>query len=207
VALGAGGCATRTREPLNLSRAKEDVIAYVDSGAYQRQIREIAEAARLDIEKRAARRRPGERLAVVFDVDETLISNLPHMRAMDFGYIPHAWDAWVAAAEAPAIEPVRAVYRTARRLDVAVFLITGRGESDRAATERNLRAIGCDDQAELICKIDADETNAQFKTEARRRIAARGYTIIANIGDQWSDLDGGGAEKTYKLPDPFYIMR
>jgi hypothetical protein len=27
-----------------------------------------------------------------------------------------------------------------------------------------------------------------------------------NIGDQMSDLDGGFAERTYKLPNPFYFI-
>jgi hypothetical protein len=32
------------------------------------------------------------------------------------------------------------------------------------------------------------------------------YTIIANMGDQPSDLACGHAEKAYLLPDPFYCI-
>jgi len=32
----------------------------------------------------------------------------------------------------------------------------------------------------------------------------QGYAIVVNIGDQMSDLDGGFAERTFKLPNPFY---
>jgi len=35
---------------------------------------------------------------------------------------------------------------------------------------------------------------------------AKGYTIIANIGDQYSDLVGGYAEGEFKLPDPMYYI-
>ena len=45
---------------------------------------------------------------------------------------------------------------------------------------------------------------ADFKTPQRARIEAQGYTIIANIGDQPSDLAGGHSEQTFLLPDPFY---
>ena len=45
---------------------------------------------------------------------------------------------------------------------------------------------------------------ADFKAPQRGQIEQRGYTIIANIGDQPSDLDGGFAEQTYLLPNPFY---
>jgi acid phosphatase len=46
----------------------------------------------------------------------------------------------------------------------------------------------------------------EFKAPTRRRIAAMGYTIIANMGDQFSDLEGGFSERTYKLPNPFYYI-
>jgi HAD superfamily, subfamily IIIB (Acid phosphatase) len=45
---------------------------------------------------------------------------------------------------------------------------------------------------------------ADFKAPQREQIEQRGYTIIANLGDQPSDLDGGFSEQTYLLPNPFY---
>jgi hypothetical protein len=45
---------------------------------------------------------------------------------------------------------------------------------------------------------------ADFKTPIRERIEKEGYTIIANVGDQSSDLAGGHAEMTFLLPNPFY---
>ena len=39
------------------------------------------------------------------------------------------------------------------------------------------------------------------------RLEAEGYTIIGNIGDQLSDLEGGHAERTFKLPNPFYLTK
>lgn len=45
---------------------------------------------------------------------------------------------------------------------------------------------------------------ADFKTPQRERIEKDGYTIIANVGDQPSDLAGGHAEMTFLLPNPFY---
>jgi acid phosphatase len=48
------------------------------------------------------------------------------------------------------------------------------------------------------------DSAADFKAPQRARIEGQGYTIIANIGDQPSDLDGGFSERTYLLPNPFY---
>ena len=41
----------------------------------------------------------------------------------------------------------------------------------------------------------------------RRRIAEQGYTILLSMGDQESDLAGGYAERTFKLPNPFYLTK
>jgi hypothetical protein len=34
----------------------------------------------------------------------------------------------------------------------------------------------------------------------------QGYTVIVNVGDPMSDLEGGFAERTYKRPNPFYCI-
>jgi predicted secreted acid phosphatase len=43
-----------------------------------------------------------------------------------------------------------------------------------------------------------------FKATKRSEIVEQGYTIVLNMGDQLSDLEGGYAERTFKLPNPFY---
>jgi acid phosphatase len=197
-------------EPTNLSAAKAAVLAYVDSGAYERDFAAVSAEARAWIERRAAARRPGERLAVVLDIDETVLSNLPHMREHDFGYIPPAWDRWIDDAAAPALEPMREVFAAARAADVAVLFLTGRkSPRDRAGTEENLRRVGLGDHAALRF---AEAGNAHLRTAAAKKTAARaawvaeGWTIIATIGDQESDLVGGHAERAFKLPNPFYLI-
>lgn len=197
------GCTT-SGEPPNLSPHKRQVRAYVESGEYLRDMEKVARDAKAWVEARAAK--GGSRLTVIFDLDETLLFNWPLISAMDFGYVPVEWDRWVDEAKAPAIEPVREVYLSARRLGVEVIFVTGRPESTRASTERNLRAIDCADFAALICRSPGDQrTSAEFKTAARQALIAEHRTIIANIGDQVSDLVGGAAERTFKLPNAFYI--
>ena len=207
------GCATASREPRNLSLLKREVRVYVESGDYEREIAVVAARAAAWIEARVTSARNGHqgavtgKLTVVFDLDETLFSNWPNMESLDFGYSSATWIAWVNEGRAPAIKPVREVYRAARRLGVDVVLLTGRRERDRPGTEKNLRAIDCTDYAALICKPDADKTSAaDFKTAERQRLVGQGRTIIANIGDQESDLVGGFSERTFKLPDPFYLI-
>jgi len=207
LALGLAGCAAGPRgEPANLDPHKRQVRAYVESGEYARTVSAVAAQARAWIEQRAAR--GGAQLTAVFDLDETLLSNWPLLQRQDFGYVPSEWIRWVEESRAPAIEPVREVFLAARRAGVEVVLITGRRERDRAATERNLRAIGCGDYAVLLCLPDeAKEATGAFKTAMRARLASEGRVIIANLGDQESDFEGGHAERAFKLPNPFYLIR
>ncbi|HTL67545.1 MAG TPA: HAD family acid phosphatase [Lacunisphaera sp.] len=197
-------------EPSNLYPHKQELRAYVESGEYARSVADVALSANKYLVKRIHRgAKPGQKLAVVFDIDETALSNLPHILADDFGYIPRLWDAWVAEGQARAIVPIQTVYETAVRAKVDVFFITGRSEAQRAATERNLREVGYDTWTRIIYLPPGDTppTMARFKTEARKRLTAEGYVIIANIGDQASDLVNGYADRTFKLPNPFYLAK
>lgn len=192
-------------EPRNLSVLKQEIVAYVESGAYERDIKAVIAPAMDFVATRAADKAAGERLAMILDIDETALTNLRHMRSLDFGYVPAEWDAWVAQGEAPAIPPVLELFRVARSAGVEVIFITGRKESDRLGTEKNLRAAGFGDYAALVLKPNgARMTTEQFKTETRARLVAEGRTLIANVGDQASDLAGGFAERTFKVPGPFY---
>jgi hypothetical protein len=47
---------------------------------------------------------------------------------------------------------------------------------------------------------------ADFKAPERRQITGQGYTILFSLGDQESDLAGGYAERTFKLPNPVYYL-
>jgi acid phosphatase len=199
--------AAPSREPANLESLKEEIRTYVAAGKYREDVAAVAAEAQAWIEQRAAKRAPGERLAVVLDIDETTLSNWPFLLEQDFGGTDAAWDAWFAAAKAPVIEPVREVFRAARKLGVEVLFITGRRERVRAGTEANLRVVGCGDFAALVMKPNEWKGSAAvYKTAERKRLVAEGHVIIANLGDQQSDLAGGSAERTFKLPDPFYLI-
>ena len=43
-------------------------------------------------------------------------------------------------------------------------------------------------------------------TDSTKAIEAQGYDIVANVGDQYSDLAGGHADRAFKLPNPFYFL-
>ena len=151
-----------TSQPINIGDAKAAALAYYNSGAYQRDLEAVATQAASWIDSRAA---SAKRPALILDIDETALSNWEILKRDDFGRpiagpcdlaidAPCGWAAWDQLGRDPAIAPTLQVFQRARALNVAVFFITGRPESQRAATERNLTAVGYDGYAKLYMVPD-----------------------------------------------------
>lgn len=204
--------------PLNIGQLKRQVMDYVCAGDYDRDVAKALAEAQSFVEQRAgAVRKP----ALVLDIDETSLSNWPEIRANDFGYIPngpcvlarHAGcgvRSWELSARAEAIAPTLALFNAARAKGVTVFFLTGRNADPalRAATGRNLRRAGYRGWKRLIMRDAGSRTLYAdvFKSRERARIETEGYVIIANVGDQESDLKGGHAERGFRVPNPFYLI-
>jgi acid phosphatase len=201
-------------QPANIGDLKFEAIDYYDSGAYLTDLQLAAAPAIAWINDEAPR---VDRPAVVFDIDETALSNWEGLKANDFGRIftggcdklpqgPCGLIAWDQRAQSTVIQPTMDVFNTAKDRGAAIFFITGRDETQRAATERNLQAVGYTGYTQLVMEPAGAHyvSAADFKAPQRAGIEQRGYTIIANIGDQPSDLDGAFSEQTYLLPNPFY---
>ena len=198
---------------VNLSVLKKDLRDYHDCtckcGCYAHDLDAQADRAIAFLRERAAHRREGEKLALILDIDETALSNYQERSDSDFEWVPEAFDAWVESAQAPAIPGTLRLYKEARRLGVFVFFITTRPEKQRQATERNLRTQGYDNWQKLALVPPGEELESpgEFKSQERGKIAAAGYTMVLNLGDQWSDLKGKPeAEFSVKYPDPFYFI-
>jgi predicted secreted acid phosphatase len=205
---------TVASQPANVGDAKIAALAYHDSGQYARDLVTVADQAAEWIRDRAG---SAAKPALVLDVDETSLSNWEVLKRDDFGRpvpgpcapaldTPCGWAAWDLLGRDPAIEPTLRVFNLARSLNVTVFFITGRPESQRSATEGNLVNVGYGGFARLYLVPEGAHFAgaADFKAPIRAQIEQAGYTIIANMGDQPSDLIGGHAEKMFLLPDPFY---
>jgi len=197
----------------NLDIVKGELRQYHDCtckcGCYARDIDVQADRAIAFLHRRAAHPRPQEKLAMVLDIDETSLSNYPEMLKADFTYESKAFDEWVQSAQGPAMQGTLRLYREAQSLGVSVFFITGRPESERAATVRNLQAQGFHNWQQLVLH-PADQPSLKtvaYKSGARAQIVAQGYTLVLSVGDQWSDQKGAPeAEFFVKYPNPYYFI-
>ncbi|CAK9326683.1 unnamed protein product [Citrullus colocynthis] len=150
--------------------------------------------------------------AWIFDVDETLLSNLPYYEDNGFGSQPYndtSFNEWVNKGLAPALAASLTVYKWVKKLGFKIFIITGRGESQRVVTEQNLIDAGYSGWEKLILRGSDDEGKKAtvYKSEKRAELVKQGYTIQGSSGDQWSDLIGFAiAKRSFKLPNPMYYI-
>ena len=214
-----------------------------------------------------ARRHVANR-AVVLDVDDTTLTTWNYELYSNWDFNPTTNGVFVGLTSGqftgnmfPATPGMLDLADQARAEGYAIFWITGRGDSQHAATIANLQndsAAGYQDidtvtlNGKTVPEIDANYpaptpidtghggfadglftkppigqypaylNQSQFcaaaiaggtscatipyKSGTRAYIESQGYNIVADIGDQFSDLLGGYADKTFKMPNPNYYL-
>ncbi|KAL0710674.1 hypothetical protein Bca4012_017652 [Brassica carinata] len=150
--------------------------------------------------------------AWVFDVDETLLSNLEYYKANGYGserYNSKKFNEWVVRGTAPGFDASLKLYKGLKKLGFTIILLTGRDEAQRKITEKNLRDAGYSGWEYLLLRGHEDQGKAavKYKSEQRSRMVKKGYKLHGNTGDQWSDLQGFAvADRSFKVPNPIYYI-
>ncbi|GGL39530.1 acid phosphatase [Phycicoccus endophyticus] len=174
--------------------------------------------------------------AIVLDVDDTTLTTWNYEVASNWDYNPTTNAEYVQGQQFPATPGMVTMVRTAKREGYAVFFLTGRPSSQEEATLGNLTADGVgvdagypepttlpDGEDGLFTKPDVADypdyltaacagdpggkcTTIHYKAATRAHIEAQGYDIVANFGDQYSDLKGGHADRGFKMPNPNYFL-
>ncbi|MGW3123403.1 HAD family acid phosphatase [Streptomyces sp. NPDC001107] len=157
----------------------------VDYATWQQDCQTVMDQALPYLKQRIAAAQPGQKQAIVFDIDNTTLET-------DFGFhFPQ-----------PANKPVLNVAQYAQEHGVSLFFVTARPGIIYAPTEWNLEHDGYDVSGLYVRGLfDLFKDVAAYKTAQRVDIENKGYDIIANIGNSATDLSGGHADKTFKLPD------
>jgi predicted secreted acid phosphatase len=172
--------------------------------SYEKEIaRRYGEATRtLDAQLRRHPKRP----TVVMDIDETTLSNWNCFDAVDFNL--SALATCVVEGKSVAFPAAKTFIKHARAKHVAIAFITGTPQAACRLRERNLIAQGIKKPFTITCRPASDTraTVTPYKSAARKALVKKGATIVLNIGDQQSDLDGGYANKVQHLNNPIYII-
>jgi predicted secreted acid phosphatase len=208
--------------------------------------------------------------AIVLDVDDTTLTTWNYELYSNWDFNPTTNAQFVGLTGStftgnmfPATPGMIDLVNHAKALGYAIFWITGRGDSQHAATIADLvndAAAGLPNiltvtlNGQTIPEIDAGYVmptpidtghggftdglftkppvgsypayldtpefcgpfihatpaascpTIQYKSGTRAYIESKGYEIVADFGDQFSDLEGGFADKAFKMPNPNYYL-
>lgn len=203
------GCCS-SKEPRNIFYAKQEIIQYYNSGDYDSDIVKVTTKAKRYLAQKIKENNTlvkKQKLAVTLDIDDTLLSNYKNLQKIDFSANQeNLTKNSIIKGNLPAITASLDFYNFAKKHDVAVFLICARKEHLAEITIKNLHNAGYHDWNGLYLRPASykQKSFVDFKTNARKILINKGYDVIINMGDQYSDLSGGHADKTFKLPNPLY---
>lgn len=179
---------------------------YYDSGTWARDTTRVTDRATAFLRERVRRARDPRRLVAVFDIDDTALSTFDCMKAGAF--TDGRRTACVVLDPHPAIAQTLRLFRFAQQRRVSIAFVTGRPEYVRTTTLAQLRGAGFRGRYELLLRPSEDHRASvvPFKSSARKRLERGGRRVAINVGDQASDLAGGFAQRTFKLPNPMYTL-
>ena len=202
-------------------------IANKTSSPYIAEMKRIADGqwAYLDkVAKRYAKGHQAKRPAIVLDADDTTLWTYDmEDAAMHFNFDPALQDVYVQEQRFPATPSMVGFVNRAKALGFSIFGLTGRNDDQKTATLANLSKVGYEpfttqnfftkwtgrgtsQQPSYITCASAKCTTVEYKAGTRKHIEKSGYDIVLNVGDQWSDLQGGHADRVLKLPNPTYYL-
>jgi hypothetical protein len=155
--------------------------------------------------------------AILFDVDDTTLNTYSYEIYSNFVFNPTSNAAFVNSGVFRAVPHMVSLEHFAESHGYRIFFLTGRPETQRAGTIANLTNEGYDVQSSKLYLKDYTVdtwlspcapscTTTQYKSLTRAHIESLGYDIVANFGDQFSDLNGGFADQTFKMPNPMYFL-
>ncbi|MDZ7644698.1 MAG: HAD family acid phosphatase [Woeseiaceae bacterium] len=135
--------------------------------------------------------------AVIFDVDETVVSNVEFQLTLIPPFADEKLNAWNAANEAVAIPGVVEFAERARALGVELFFITNRpcmpddasGDPcpQKAVTTQDINEAGIPvDESRVMLSFEQPGWNKEKKN--RRDVIARDYRVIMLMGDDLGDF-------------------
>jgi hypothetical protein len=184
----------------------------------------------------AAHHRVHGKKAIILDVDDTTLATWNYEVASNWAFNPATNGQFVTGQQFPAVPGMVDLVAKAAKEGYAIFFLTGRPAAQEGATLGNLTVDGVGVDAGYVaptmlsdgedglftkpaiadypaylkaaCASDPNGacTTIDYKSATRAHIESLGYDIVANFGDQFSDLIGGSADRTLKMPNPNYFL-
>jgi len=124
---------------------------------------------------------------IIFDIDDTLLDTSKISKNFPL-FDP--------------FNPTLTFYQYVKESGYHTVILTARNESMKDITIRNLNKFKILDYDEIIFRTHKDikDSFGKYKMKQRKRLSEK-YTIIANVGDNLTDFQGGFNGKIIKIPN------
>ena len=157
-----------------------------------------------------------DNLAVVVDLDETVLDNsLYQVERWKAGlsFTQDSWSEWVNREEAGLVPGAMEFLKAVRKKGVRVVFVSNRMNKNLEPTRRNLLALEVLAPNDLFLlrldKDDVKEVRRREVNEGKARMKKVGpLNVIGYVGDQMGDFPSGQAKEfgktSFLLPNPMY---
>jgi len=157
-----------------------------------------------------------DNLAVVVDLDETVLDNsLYQVERWKAGlsFTQDSWSEWVNREEAGLVPGAKEFLKAVRKKGVRVVFVSNRMNKNLEPTRRNLLALEVLAPNDLFLlrldKDDVKEVRRREVNEGKARMKKVGpLNVIGYVGDQMGDFPSGQAKEfgktSFLLPNPMY---
>lgn len=159
--------------------------------------------ARLRVDESLEEASGKEDLAVILDLDETVLDNSPFevRLILEGASYPRFWAEWIQQEEARAIPGALEFLNYADKKGIALFYVSNRHDSLRKHTLANLKKLDFPqaEEEQLLLK-----TTTSGKERRREKVAAN-HDIILLLGDNLNDFsevfEGGSVDERFVATD------
>jgi 5'-nucleotidase (lipoprotein e(P4) family) len=177
---------TKVKREKGFTHIDYALLWVANSAEYKALCYQAYNLAKLRLDQRLSSRR-AKKPAIVLDLDETVLSNLPYYLTLYLEgdeYSEESWDSWVEHRAAEAIPGTKEFLDYAKSCNVEIFYISNRSEKSIDATFDNIAALGLPiTRDHLLLKNETDSK------ETRREVVRQGFDIILLVGDNLIDFN------------------
>ena len=183
---------------------------------YERLCEQVYQRSTVQILKVLRKESKKQNLAVVVDLDETVLNNsLYQVERWQAGlsFTQDSWSEWVNRKEAGLVPGVKEFLSAVRKKGVRVVFLSNRMNHNLEPTRENLRLLGVLDPDDLFLlrldKNDLKEVRRKEVTDGTGRMKKIGpLNVIGYVGDQMGDFPSGHKKEfgktNFLLPNPMY---
>lgn len=178
-----------SRSITSLDYSLNAVLWQQHSGEYKALCYQAFALAKIRLmEKITAHKKDEAPLAIITDIDETVLDNSPQ-QANDIlhktTYTEKSWKDWTSKAKAGALPGAVAFFQWADKMGIQCFYVSNRRSEERDASVKNLELAGFPQADTLHVQMKENTSDKEPRREAIRQK----YTIAMLLGDNLNDFD------------------